>query len=449
MARIVSGLVTAVAAVVAGGLFTACATVAQPGAQPGTPEDPVAPVPVEAAQPDTAPAGPPLFRDETPGALQRAIAALGGSGTLHLAPGRYILQPSSWTDPSCGNCEDASESVPATLGMRITGRDVHIRGVHRDSVAIETRAGYGLLFEDCANCTLSGMTITGGIRDDDGRATSAGIVARRTSLTIEDCRISDNVGDSATVARTVVGIAGIAGREGSNVTVRNCAITRNSWDGIALYRGARAHIHDNVVDGVDKASGAVMTGGRGVGIGLTWDARAVVERNLVTRYWKGIGAFVEADADIRDNIVEDILTWGITLWGPSGATPSARIEGNVVYRTGACGVSVDRPAGGPPAGTLRDNVVVRSGQAERYDSGEPYCWQRPIARHQVPESFVEGLNLLYDNRQPAEAGSAPPPLPELLHDRFVERARPLTVRLAGYPALREALLFREMPELGR
>jgi hypothetical protein len=28
------------------------------------------------------------------------------------------------------------------------------------------------------------------------------------------------------------------------------------------------------------------------------------------------------------NIVEDILTWGIALWVPAGATPSERVEGN-------------------------------------------------------------------------------------------------------------------------
>jgi hypothetical protein len=381
---------------------------------------------------------------DAPGALQRAVTSLRGTGTLELGAGTYVLEPTSYTDPSCGNCENAAETVPASLGMRLSGRGVEVRGAHRDSVIIVTNAGYGLLIEDCDDCRISGVTITGGTRDDDGRATSAAIVVRRSSVVIEDCIIRDNIGDSTTVARTVVGIAGVAGREQADITLRNCRIERNSWDGVALYRGARAHISDNVIDGVDKASGARIGGGRGVGIGLTWDARATVERNRVTRYWKGIGAFVAADADIRENIVEDILTWGIALWGPAGARPAARIEDNIVYRTGACGVMIDRPAGGAPPGTLLNNIVARTGQNERYDSGEPYCWQRPIARHGVPADFTERGNLLFDNRQPREAGAAPPPLPELLADAFAQRARPLATRLAAHRALGDALVFREL-----
>jgi nitrous oxidase accessory protein NosD len=384
-----------------------------------------------------------------PGSLQRAAAALRDGQAIVLRASSYILEPAAYTDPSCGNCEDAAEPVPATLGLRLTGRGVSLRGVHRDSVLIVTRAGYGILVEDCTNCVIRGVTITGGTRDEDGRATSAAIVVRRSTVTIEDCVIRDNIGDSATVARTVVGIAGIAGREGSDITLRNCDVLRNSWDGVALYRGARAHIHDNIIDGVDKASGTRMTGGRGTGIGMTWDARAVVERNRVTRYWKGIGVFVEADADIRENIVEDVLTWGIALWGPSAATPAARIERNVVYRSGACGVMLDAPADGDAPGTFIDNLIMRTGKNERYDSGEPYCWQRPVARVGVPPGFLERGTLLFENRQPREAGTAPPPLPELARETLLARALPLTAHLATLPAHREALLFRELPELRR
>ena len=226
------------------------------------------------------------------------------------------------------------------------------------------------------------------------------------------------------------------------MTVSGCDITRNSWDGIALYRGARAHIRDNVIDGVDKAAGGRVGGGRGVGIGLTWDARAVIERNRVTRYWKGIGVFVEADADVRENVVEDILTWGIALWGPDGATPDARIERNIIYRTGACGVMIDRPDGGTAPGALTGNLIVRTGQSERYDSGEPYCWQRPLARHHVPAGFVERGNVLFDNRQPIEAGAAPPPLVET--DTLPFGATELLRTLGSYTAAARAIVFREM-----
>jgi cyclophilin family peptidyl-prolyl cis-trans isomerase/HEAT repeat protein len=380
------------------------------------------------------------------GRLIRA-AATAGPVRIELAPGRYVLESSVYTDPSCGNCEDATESVPATLGLKVSGTGVEIVGTHADSVVIETRAGYGLLFEDCADCALRHVTVTGGVRSPDGRATDAAVVVRRSTVTLEACVLRDNVGDSAVVATTVVGIAGIAVREGGDATVRGCRIVGNSWDGIAMYRGARAHIVDNVVDGVDRAAGARIGGGRGVGIGLTWDAQAVIERNLVRRYWKGIGAFVTADADIRENVVEDILTWGIALWGPGGAHPAARIERNIVFRTGACGVMIERPVGGGPPGTLIDNIIVQTGGNDAYDRGEPYCWQRPIARHSVPPEFVERGNLLAGSRQPVDAGTAPAPLPELTADALARAARPLEEYLAGQPALRGATVFSAQREL--
>ncbi|HEX6133553.1 MAG TPA: right-handed parallel beta-helix repeat-containing protein [Longimicrobiales bacterium] len=377
-------------------------------------------------------------------ALQRAVAAAAPGTTITLRAGSYVLEPAAFTDSTCGNCEDAGEDVPATLGVRIRGERIRIAGVHRDSVVIRTRAGYGLLFEDCRDCTLSNVTVTDGVRDPDGRATDAAVVVRRSTLTIESCALRGNIGDSATVAATIVGIAGIAVREGGAVTVRGCDITRNSWDGIALYRGARAHIHDNVIDGVDKAAGGRVGGGRGVGIGLTWDATATVERNRVTRYWKGIGIFVDADADVRENVIEDILTWGIAYWGPNGATPTARIERNIVYRTGACGVMIDRPDGEAGPGTLTGNLIMETGQNERYDSGEPYCWQRPIARHHVPAGFIERDNVLFRNRQPADAGAAPPPLREA--PAPTPDAVTLMRTLAGHRALTGSLVFSETPK---
>lgn len=351
-----------------------------------------------------------------------------------------MLEPTSYTDPSCGNCEDATESVPTTLGLRVKGR-IEITGTHADSVVIETGAGYGLLFEDCTHCMLSNVTVTGGERSADGRATDAGVLIRRSNVRLRDCEIRDNIGDSATVAATVVGIAGIAVREHGIADVQGCRIIRNSWDGIALYRDAQATISDNVIDGVDKASGARVGGGRGVGIGITWNAEARVHRNLVRRYWKGIGVFVDARADIEQNIVEDILTWGIALWGPGGAQPRAMIEQNVIYRTGACGVMIDRPAGGRAPGRLADNVIMQTGGNDVYDGGEPYCWQRPVARHNVPTDFVERGNMLIANRQPIDAGAAGPPLPELDPDVAQRALSEAVDRMRQWPALRDAFFF--------
>lgn len=385
----------------------------------------------------------------SPGALQTALTSLEPEVRLMLASGRYVLAPSLYEDPSCGNCEDASERVPATLGARIAGSRIVIEGASADSVVIETHAGYGLLFEDCEACVLRGVTVTGGTRDEDGRATSGAIVVRDASVRLEDCGVRDNVGDSAVVAGVVVGIAGIVGREGAELTVERCRIERNSWDGIVLYRDARATIRDNVVDGVDAARGAHVGGGRGVGIGLTWNARAVIEGNLVRHYWKGIGAFVDARAEIRHNVVEDILTWGIAYWAAGEGNPVAFIEKNAVYRTGACGVMlVGRPAAdgageegedGAAPGSFRANAIVQTAGDPRYDSGEPYCTQVPVAVTELPMGFVVDGTILFGNRHPGSEG----PVAQLDRAEFEEAIGPLLDGLGGFAAPAESAFVRE------
>jgi len=369
--------------------------------------------------------GPPVVSVSPSDDLQALLDTLRGPATVELSPGDYHLEAVDYTDPACGNCQDPTEQVPATRGLRIQGAEIHLRGSAARETVIHTHAGYGVLFEGCENCSLRGITVTDGVRDPDGRATDAGVVVRDSGVTLADCIIRDNLGDSAVVHSVVVGIAGVAVREGADVTVEGCRIERNSWDGIAAYRGANLKALSNVVDGVDKASGAAMGGGRGVGIGLTWDARGFIEGNHVTRYWKGIGVFVDARAEITLNVVEDVLTWGIAYGGADEGHPIAWIHENVVFLTGACGVIVDRTApyeadvpasgqdrstigldrGGP--GEVRGNILVRTGQNERYDSGEPYCFQRPIARHNVPEDFRIVGNIVHDVRQPGDVPQEP------------------------------------------
>ncbi len=375
--------------------------------------------------------------------LQRAVRSLQGPARVLLGPGHYVLLPSAYEDPTCGNCEDPHAAVPATAGLLVAGRGIHLVGSAPDSVIVHTNAGYGIVFDGCIGCSLRGVTVTGGVRDADGRATDGAIVVRRSSVTIERCRIRDNIGDSATVAATVVGIIGIVGREGADLTVRGCRVDRNSWDGIALYRGARAEIRDNVIDGVDRARGGAVGGGRGVGIGLTWDAEAVVEANLVRRYWKGIGVFVDAKATIRHNIVEDMLTWGVAYWGAAAGRPVAFIEENVVFETGACGAMLAQDSAGSVApGSFTGNAVVRTAQDERYDSGEPYCTQRPLAREAIPPGFVIRNNLFHDNRQPGEAAR----VDQLSADEFRAAVGGLATRLAAREALRESRFLAAVRE---
>ncbi len=372
--------------------------------------------------------------------LQDAVEGLEGPARIALRPGHYYLTPVAFEETTCGNCEELRTRVSATRGLRVSGRGIELRGGDADSVVIHTNAGYGVLFEDCLDCGLRGVTVTDGRRDPDGRATDAAVVVRSSSVALRDCRLRDNVGDSATVADVVVGIMGVAGREGADLRVEGCEILRNSWDGIALYRDARALIRDNVIDGVDRASGARIGGGRGVGIGLTWNADAVVIGNLVRNYWKGIGVFVDARAEVRENIVEDVLTWGIAYWDAGKGHPVAYIEGNVIDGTGACGASITREdPSGPAPGYFVGNALVRTGGNPSYDSGEPYCEQTALARHAVPEGFLIDDNLFALNRESEDR----PGRHDLSKEEFARRLEPLLNRLARRPALAGSRLMAE------
>lgn len=414
--------------------------------------------------------------------LRRVTDAVHLGAEIYLQPGTYVLEPVAFTDSSCGNCEDPDTSVPATYGLRISGERVRLAGDHPDSVTIVTNAGYGVLFEDCVGCELSGVTITGGARDPDARATNAAVVVKQSDVQLRDCVLRDNIGDSTVVRESVVGIAGIVGREGAYVDVEDCRILGNSWDGIALYRGARGRIHDNIIDGGDRAAGRTVGGGRGVGIGLTWDARADVVGNLVTRYWKGIGIFVDAQATVRENVVEDVLAWGIAFWSAGRGAPVARIEYNAIHGTGACGAMIAAQPPEPPArrerldsaaaeaaagaaggddadaippagaqplgsplaparGTFIGNALVNAAQNERYDSGEPYCSQRPLALEQVPPGFIVAGNLVHASRDPAADDAAD--LQPVDRPLFLEAVQPLIQRLRYWDATRASAFVRE------
>ena len=321
------------------------------------------------------------------------------SVVVQLRHGTYTLSPTFQVESTCGNCADPDHDVFISVGIRIGGEKVVISGPPDGSATIVTGAGYGVYFEDCRDCSIQNVAITGGTRDSDPNATDAAVVARNSAVTISNCLIHDNTGDPPVVESTVVGIMGICGRANSRLIISGNRIIRNSWDGIALYRDAEATISGNVIDGVDKARGKDIGGGRGVGIGVTWNAKALIIENLVRRYWKGIGIFVDAEATLHRNIVEDILTWGIAVWDAGKGAPTARIDGNIIYNTGACGVSINRSKPGEDPGHFRTNVVVATGRDVRYDSPDRYCYQCALAAHAVPENFPIVANIFFNNRR--------------------------------------------------
>jgi len=367
--------------------------------------------------------------------LSKAVAGAAAGQTFRLQQGVYPLTPKPYQEDLCGNCPDATTPVTATVGLLVKGNGIRILGPETGEAVIQTGAGYGILFEDCQDCELNGVTVTGGQRDTSQAATDGAVVVKRSKVLLSACVLRGNLGDSVIVARTVVGIAGVVGRELSNLTIRDCRIIQNSWDGIALYRGARAVIEGNLIDGVVMARGTQVGGGRGVGIGLTWNADAEIRGNLIRNYWKGIGVFVNAQATVEENIVEHVATWGMSLWDADQGKPAGYFLRNIVYDTGACGVSLIRSQEGAPfPGRFVNNILVQTGQDPRYDSGEPYCFQEPVARHAVPSDFTIAENVLYDNRTPEDA-----PAPgDLTAAMFRERVASLVGRFGTWPMLRES-----------
>ena len=338
------------------------------------------------------------------------------SAEVYLKPGTYNLQPKTTVDPACGNCEKINTPVDISYGLQLSGKYIRLIGLKNISAKIITNAGYGIFINNCDFCEVRNLDISGGERNKNGNATDAGIVVKNSYGIIENNFIHDNIGDSAVLAETVVGIAGIAMREKAHFRILNNRIIRNSWDGIAFYRDSRGLVTRNLIDGVDKATGKTAGGGRGVGIGLTHNAKVNITYNLVKRYWKGIGVFVNAEGTVKGNIVEDILTWGIALWDAGSGQPYGAIKGNVVYNTGACGVSISSNSKKIPTGSVTDNYVIQTGLNEKYDSPEAYCFQCPISLHQVPKDFVIKDNILYRNRIVHEEE----PLVELSEDEFLE-----------------------------
>lgn len=335
--------------------------------------------------------------------LLTALQSPSATKIIHLQSGTYNLSPIAVTDSSCGNCQDSSEMVPATAGLVLSGEKIHLSGPADQSARIITNAGYGIFFLNCADGMLKNLRITGGQRDMDGRASDAAIVAKNSKVLIENNIIYDNIGDSALVVQNIVGIMGICGRENAQLTIRDNRIIRNSWDGIALYRDADAVITGNLVDGVDKAGSKTAGGGRGVSIGITWNARAEVRGNIVKNYWKGIGVFVDGSAVIENNIIEDLLTWGIAYWDAGKGQPTAKILNNIVYNTGACGVNLSAKNSTTTENQFTGNVVVKTAQNPKYDAADYYGYQCALSIFDVPKGFVNRNNLFYANRRADES----------------------------------------------
>ncbi|HOP06099.1 MAG TPA: right-handed parallel beta-helix repeat-containing protein [candidate division Zixibacteria bacterium] len=274
--------------------------------------------------------------------LQSVINYAQDGDTLLLGTKVFEAKPSPLVDSTCGNCLDPRTEVIATYGFIVENKSLVLIGKDREGTVLVTNAGYGLFINNSPTTEIRNLTITGGLRDHDGNATDGALVVRRSQVCIREVNIIDN-DHRHEDSSVVVGIGGIVGREGANLMIDHCRLVNNSWDGLALYRGATAIVTD-----------CLIKDGRGAGIGVTWDATCLAYRNEVTGYWKGIGAFGTSWVAARNNLVHDNLGWGIIATGQSYMD----IANNVVHHNGNCGIA---PWSTECRGRIVNNIVTDNG----------------------------------------------------------------------------------------
>jgi hypothetical protein len=278
--------------------------------------------------------------------LQSVIDFAVTGDTIVLAANKtFEAKPIAFTDPLCGNCQDPKLSARASYGFIIKDKALTIIGQDRQTSKLVTLAGYGVYVENSDGSILKNLTITGGKRDADGNATDAGVVVRNSKLRIESVDIRDNTNRIDSV---VVGIGGVHSREGAEVVIADCNIINNTWDGVALYRGAIVTVTD-----------CVIKDGRGAGIGVTWDGTCVAYRNDVSGFWKGIGSFGTSTVIARNNLVHDNLGWGIIATGAS----TMEASNNVVYHNGNCGIA---PWSTEARGRFINNIIAENGWRDQW-----------------------------------------------------------------------------------
>jgi parallel beta-helix repeat protein len=362
-------------------------------------------------------------------------AGLAPDTVLYLEAGDYVLTPRPMTDVVHDGPSGIARPLSTTVGLLVDVPGVEIRGAGMGRTVLHTRAAYGVLFEDVPGGVLSGVTVTDGVRPADPRVRAAGVVIRgQSEVRIRSCRVTGNLGEPEVVEEIVEGIMGIDIRDSARAWIHDNEILDNSWNGISLHGTSQAFVENNVVDGVSSGHGG--TGGRGVGISVEDDATAIVHHNYVTRYWKGIGVFGSPTAVVRENIVEHMRTWGLTVWNAGDGVPQARFERNLVYDVGACGASITLTKPGSQGG-FRGNLLWKTGQDATYDGNQAFCEQCALALHAVVDGFVVEDNLAYLSREADDA----PARDDVGEAEFQARLDDLKARFERWSALQQASIF--------
>lgn len=294
----------------------------------------------------------------SPQDLQDTIDLAQDGDTIIITNFTHLGRGDEYIDNTCGNCEEENANISTTKGLIIKDKKLTLIGQSRDNAVIHTNGGYGIILENADGTELKDFAITGGIRSADGRATDAGIVIRNsTNIKIDNLYIHDNMASSNP------GIAGIALREGAEVTIENCLIKNNSWDGIALYMGGTygsppsALIQYNELDGGRVGDNC----GHGSGIGTTWDSYAKLIGNNIYGFWKGVGAHGSSFLEAYNNIIRNQCGWGMS----NASTAKIIAKNNVIYDNGRTGVMI----GADNNETVFSNNIIMKNGFGVYTSG--------------------------------------------------------------------------------
>ena len=126
--------------------------------------------------------------------------------------------------------------------------------------------------------------------------------------------------------------------------------------------------------------------GRGVGIGVTWDATCIAYRNVVSGYWKGIGAFGTSNVVAHNNAVMDNLGWGIIATGEAFMD----IANNIVNHNGNCGVA---PWSTGCRGRIINNIIIDNGWRKEW-----VCPCVGVWNYGDWAKWEFGYNIVWDNK---------------------------------------------------
>lgn len=315
------------------------------------------------------------------GDLQRAIDAAPDGAVLRLSAGNYAATATPYVDPACANCAVGSTKTPAaTRGFIIKDkRFLAIEGAGPGSTTLITNAGYGVFVEDACEVHLLEVAVTGGKRDPDGDASNGAVFARRARVVLNNVTITNNL--ELLPGNSYPGIIGVVCREDSDVLVLGCTITDNSWDGVAVYKQGRVRVFASRI-----------ARGKGVGVGVTFDGKAQVVSSDISYYWKGIGAFVDARVEARNNTVHEQLGWG--LWAAGRGYLDA-VNNTVAYND-QLGVFLGDPE---TTGRFVNNVVAFNG-LDRWKSYPAATFGQGGIRGPAGAAnpFAPAHNVLFGNR---------------------------------------------------